>query len=123
MYIITSYKEPKLGIDSGDELSLKPLTLHDPNRSPTEQYETKSFVTQHKFECSSKDVDSSSMNEKDNYDELYSPTTESILLSPEIAGNSFVNLYETGSGEGERINQDIYCYGRLTFFHQNRLWL
>ena len=114
--LFTSYKEPRLGTDSSDELSLKPLTLHDPSRSPTGRYMTKSFVSQPKFEYTSQDVvDSFSMNEKDNYDELYSPATESVILSPDITGSSFVNLYETNIGERERIKQDIYCYGRQIF--------
>ena len=114
--LFTSYKEPRLGTDSSDELSLKPLTLHDPSRSPTGRYVTKSFVSRPKFEYTSQDVvDGFSMNETDNYDELYSPATESVILSPDITGSSFVNLYETNIGERERIKQDIYCYGRQIF--------
>ena len=120
--MIPSYNQPKFSYDSGDELSLQPLTLHDPNRSPTGKYGPKGLVSQPQFEYLSKDVDSSSMNEKDNYDELYSPATESIVLSPDITGSSFVNLYESNVGEGERINQDIYCYGRAIFLYQNTLY-
>ena len=92
------------------------MTLKDPNRSPTAKYGTNIIVTQPEFERSLKDADSFSMNDKDNYDELYSPATESILLSPDITGNSFVNHYESSVGDKERINLDIYCYGRLIFF-------
>ena len=92
------------------------MTLKDPNRSPTAKYGTKIIVTQPEFERSLKDADNFSMNDKDNYDELYSPATESILLSPDITGNSFVNHYESSVGDKERINVDIYCYGRLIFF-------
>ena len=115
--LFSSYNGPKLGTDNGDELSLKPLALQDPNRSPTGRYVTKNFISRPKFEYTSQDViDSSSMNEKDNYDELYSPATESVILSPDITGSSFVNLYESNIGEQERINQDIFCYGRQIFF-------
>ena len=113
MIYLTSYNEPKLGIESGDELNLNSLTIQDPNRSPTGKYGTNSIVTQPEFELLLKDADSCSMNDKDNYDELYSPATESILLSPDITGNSFVNHYESNIGEIERINNDVYCYGRL----------
>ena len=48
-----------------------------------------------------------------NSDEIYSPETESVILSPDLLGNSVIQPYENTSAEEDEIEEQVYCYGRI----------
>ena len=111
---VQRYNEPKIYHDS-DELSLKPLNLQNNNKSPTIESPTKNFFSRSRL--GSLQSNAKNMYERDNSDEIYSPATESLILSPDGTGSGFPKLYENTSGEEEWIGQEMYSYGRISLYY------
>ena len=89
---------------------MKPLNLQNRDISPEECTPMTFFATS-KFgllQSSHKQLD-----ERYTSDEIYSPATESLILSPDPVGNIVTKPYENTSGEDDVIEEDIYFYGRM----------
>ena len=51
--------------------------------------------------------------ENEVVDDISSPVTEAILLSPALEYDGAMNKYENTSGEEDEIEEDTYTYGRI----------
>ena len=116
-YLVQRYNEPKIYNDC-EELNLKPLKLGNNNKSPTIETPTNNFFSKSRF--GSLPSNQKNMYERDNSDEIYSPATESMILSPlspDGTGSWFTKLNENTSGEEEWIGQEKHSYGRIKLYY------
>ena len=115
--MVQRYNEPK-NYNDCDELNLKPLKLQNNNKSPTIEIPTKNFFSNSRF--GSLPSNQKNMYERDNSDEIYSPATESMILSPlspDGTGSWTTKLYENTSGEEEWIRQEKHFYGKIKLYY------
>ena len=108
MSTVKSYNEPIYNCNDSDELSLKPLNLQRITTSPTE-FSPRRFFSTPKF--GSPQANHMKMGEIDTSEELYSPATQSVILSPDTAGS-----YDNTLRHCDWISQDVHSYGRIQNF-------
>ena len=109
-HFVQSYNEPRIYNDC-DEFKLEPLSLQNKTKSSTQDCQANNYFSSSK--SVSQQSNQQNMYEKDNSDEIYSPATESIILSPDGIGSCLAKLNENTSGEEDWIGQETYSYGRI----------
>ena len=97
-----------------DELPLTPLRLESRYLSP-EECTSRTFSPTPQYCMLSNGYPHICENEV--VDDISSPVTESILLSPVLGYDRARNKYENTSGEEEEIEEDTFSYGRRLHLH------
>ena len=67
--------------------------------------------------------DSSNKGEREVMNDLYSPLTESVILSPDSAGSFSSRRYENDTEEEDFNDTIIYSYGKIVIVYLYQLYL